>query len=92
MVCWHPAHRDPWWDGLIGAATIVVFLSMAMGVGGALFGSAKDKAMLEEISSGQKDIIRLLKDLIDRFDAHYGPPSSTPPPPSGGDGGGNTSG
>ena len=101
-----PYSEDPLLDGLIGAAIIAGFLSIVMGVGATMFGSAKNRAALEEIKAslkentevlkentdGQKEIIRLLKELIVRFDAHYGPPSNTPPPPSGGEDGGRSAG
>lgn len=108
LVVWlssGPYSEDPLLDGLIGAAIIAGFLSIVMGVGATMFGSAKNRAALDEIKAGlkdviegqkviidgQKDIIRLLKELIDRFDAHFGRPN-TPPPPSGGEDGGRSAG
>ena len=91
-----PRTGDPWQDGLIGIGFVVGALSLVLGVGVAMFGKAKDRVTLEdikrgqdEIIAGQKEIIRLLNELIKRFDAHYGPPPDRPPPPSdsGGDGG-----
>lgn len=96
MAVWmagRPFTEDPWVDGLIGIGIVAVALSAVLGMGVALWGSAKNRVTLEDIKAGQNEIIRLLKDHLSKDDGRAGnPPDSLPPPPGGGDGGRGTDG
>ena len=67
-----PSTEDPWLDGLIGAAIIVVSLPSVLAVGVALRGKSQDRLLLEKIDAKQDAMLakqdetnHLLRILVD---------------------------